>query len=503
MNYLDLFSGCGGFRRGLEKAGYTFEWEGHSEIDKYAKQIYEKHYPESEDLGDVRTIRTDELPKIDLITFGFPCQDLSVAGKRGGLGASRSGLFFEAMRIIRDARPDYFIFENVKGLFSSNGGLDWLNVLREVADSGYDGQWQLLNTRWFLPQNRERIYFVGHPRGTSRTQIFPIGESLEGLDSPQRETQGEGAGVRRNYPCLRVGGGNNKGLIADSLQERDYKGGQLIQRHPLKFLDRNQKDIEGDYAFTLDGANTGGIKISEATKKGYAIAEEGDSINLSVLDSKTRRGRVRKGEANTLDTGQQQYTIQSLQPKGMDGIIPQTIGGFYASTQESDTIKILSALQEEIGTQAFTKWGFGILDSLQEKKILQQDLHGSSVLRQTSKEKSSMDDSSLSRKKIEAEVSLRDMWERWKDRRSPQEPRLERQFIDELAETLQKLSQQSTQTTGIRRLTPLEAERLQGFPDGWTEGISDTQRYKMLGNAVTVDVVEAVVKKLDLTINDL
>ena len=168
MNYLDLFSGCGGFRLGLQEAGFTFKWEGHSEIDKYANQVYAKHFPESEALGDIKLIRPEDLPGIDLITFGFPCQDLSIAGKRGGLEASRSGLFYEAMRIVRATKPDYFIFENVKGLFSSRGGLDWLNVLREVADAGYDGQWQLLNTRWFLPQNRERVYFVGYPRGRSK-----------------------------------------------------------------------------------------------------------------------------------------------------------------------------------------------------------------------------------------------------------------------------------------------------------------------------------------------
>ena len=177
INYLDLFSGCGGFRKGLEEAGFTFGWEGHSEIDRWAKQVYTYHFPESEELGDIKLIQPEELPRLDLITFGFPCQDLSVAGKRGGLKASRSGLFYEAMRLVRATKPDYFIFENVKGLFSSRGGLDWLNVLREIANAGYDGQWQLLNTRTFTPQNRERIYFVGYFTKTGGRKIFPIEES--------------------------------------------------------------------------------------------------------------------------------------------------------------------------------------------------------------------------------------------------------------------------------------------------------------------------------------
>ncbi len=197
MNYLDLFSGIGGFHLGLLQASFKFDYVGFSEIDKYAKQIYQKHFPESEDLGDVRTIDINRLPKINLITFGFPCQDLSIAGKRGGLSASRSGLFFEAMQIIGITRPNYFIFENVKGLFSSNEGRDWITILREIANIGYDGQWQLLNTRCVLPQNRERIYFVGHIRGECRPEIFPIqksnklGNVLPTISAGYRKRRGE------------------------------------------------------------------------------------------------------------------------------------------------------------------------------------------------------------------------------------------------------------------------------------------------------------------------
>ena len=151
MKLLDLFSGIGGFHLGLEQAGFEFDWVGFSDIDKYANKLYKRRFKDAEELGDITSIRPERLPDIDLITFGFPCQDLSIAGKRGGLQANRSSLFFEAMRIIRVKRPKNFIFENVKGLFSSNEGQDFDLVLRTIADSGYDGGWQLLNTRWFLP----------------------------------------------------------------------------------------------------------------------------------------------------------------------------------------------------------------------------------------------------------------------------------------------------------------------------------------------------------------
>ena len=178
LNYLDLFSGIGGFHLGLEQAGFKFNWTGFSEISKYATQIYKRRFPNAEELGAIETIRPKELPKGEyIVSFGFPCQDLSLAGKRKGLSAERSGLFFEAMQIIGVLKPKIFIFENVKGLFSSEEGRDFETVLRTVADLGiYECEWQLLNTRWFLPQNRERIYFIGHSTKQSRPKVFPFRE---------------------------------------------------------------------------------------------------------------------------------------------------------------------------------------------------------------------------------------------------------------------------------------------------------------------------------------
>lgn len=182
---MDLFSGIGGFALGLRQAGIEFEEHWFSEIDKNAINIYKKHFPNAKELGDVRAIRDFSGIKADIITFGFPCQDLSVAGKRRGLAGDRSGLFFEAMRIIRELKPQYFIFENVKGLLTNNGGADYVRCLREIADIGlYECEWQLVNTSWVLPQNRERIYFVGYIGGKSRSQIFPI--EKQGKQNTQR-----------------------------------------------------------------------------------------------------------------------------------------------------------------------------------------------------------------------------------------------------------------------------------------------------------------------------
>jgi DNA (cytosine-5)-methyltransferase 1 len=183
MIYVDLFSGIGGFHKGILEAGIKIDKCYFSEIDKYATKVYKKQFPDSIELGDITRIRTEELGKIDLVTFGFPCQDLSIAGKGRGLRGSRSGLFFEAMRIIKQLRPSIFIFENVKGLLTSNDGKDFEIVLREIADIGiYECEWQLVNTSWVLPQNRERVYFIGHFGKESGQKVFPIGESIKKSD---------------------------------------------------------------------------------------------------------------------------------------------------------------------------------------------------------------------------------------------------------------------------------------------------------------------------------
>jgi DNA (cytosine-5)-methyltransferase 1 len=144
-------------------------------------------------IGDVSRVSGSDLGEIDLITFGFPCQDLSIAGNRKGLEGSRSGLFFQATRLIRELQPSIFIFENVKGLFSADEGTAFERCLREIADIGlYECEWQLLNTSWFLPPNRERVYLVGHlaEAGRSFGKVFPIGEldkEFTGIQRKERE----------------------------------------------------------------------------------------------------------------------------------------------------------------------------------------------------------------------------------------------------------------------------------------------------------------------------
>ena len=177
MKLIDLFSGIGGFSLGFQRAGYQFTEHYFSEIDKHAIANYKYNFPNAKHIGDITTIQPADLAGADIITFGSPCQDFSLAGKRAGLKGSKSSLIEYAIALITCVRPSVFIWENVKGAFSSNAGADFWAILQAFANiGGYRLEWQLLNTSWVLPQNRERIYLIGHLAGRSEPGVFPIRE---------------------------------------------------------------------------------------------------------------------------------------------------------------------------------------------------------------------------------------------------------------------------------------------------------------------------------------
>jgi len=176
LTYLDLFSGTGGFALGLKRAGFKFKKHYFSEIDQYAIANYQYNFKNAEYVGAIEKINIQRIERPNIITFGSPCQDISVASAWGkGLSGGRSKLFFDAIKTIKRLKPDCFIFENVRNLFSSNKGKDFETVLRSISEIGlYDCQWQLLNSSLVLPQHRERIYLVGHLSKKTAPKIFPI-----------------------------------------------------------------------------------------------------------------------------------------------------------------------------------------------------------------------------------------------------------------------------------------------------------------------------------------
>ena len=210
MKYISLFAGIGGFDLALNRLGHECVWA--SEWDKYAAQIYDKNFGHQEsgeslqgtergsiqyrgdksdtkvgrkfqqskgiDTRDIRTVPTTDIPDHDLLVGGFPCQAFSIAGKRRGFDDTRGTLFFEIARILKDKNPKYFILENVKGLLSHNNGSTFKTIISTLTELGYDLQWQVVNSKNFgVPQNRERVFIVGHLRGQPRPEVFPIGTS--------------------------------------------------------------------------------------------------------------------------------------------------------------------------------------------------------------------------------------------------------------------------------------------------------------------------------------
>ena len=242
MKIIDLFSGIGGFSLGFQRAGYQFTEHYFSEIDKHAIANYKYNFPHAKHIGDITSIHGGDFTDIDIITFGSPCQNFSTSGKREGLKGAKSSLIQYAIALIADIRPSVFVWENVKGAFSSNAGADFWAILQAFANiGGYRLEWQLLNTKWLLPQNRERIYLVGHLAGRSQPGVFPIGKndfpSTEKTESQLQapiSTTLKASGAMRpddTYIIPKVaatltGGGRSGGLHSDMTVIRQLKRGK-------------------------------------------------------------------------------------------------------------------------------------------------------------------------------------------------------------------------------------------------------------------------------------
>jgi DNA (cytosine-5)-methyltransferase 1 len=411
MKYFSTFSGIGGFELGIQQAyenisnpsrkqqgrvsqdSTNIECEqlasqqpaciGYSEIDKYAIQVYNKHF-NHKNYGDITTINEKTLPDFELFVGGFPCQSFSIAGKRKGFSDTRGTMFFEIARIIKQKQPRLLLLENVKGLLSHDKGNTFTTIISTLDELGYDCQWQVLNSKNFgVPQNRERVFIIGHLRGTSRPEVFP----LEGT--------------------------------------------------------------------TGKNINVDGVLDTETWRK----------RNESI-----RRVYGTDGVAPTIPTG----TGGGVMPKMF---VNEPRFSKYEKSNIAQTVKIGGT----IGNVC----------------VAQRGRNGKQVL-----EKQKGDHTNTITSVQKDNLILRD----GRDNRS--------------CLRAGRTTEVGIKGRSIRRLTPKECERLQGFPDNWTKKgqtgevkeqslpgkkykqwsdvvyISDTQRYKMCGNAVTINVVQAIMQKL-------
>lgn len=305
LKLLSLFSGIGAFEKALENIGEPFEVVRYCEIDKYASKAYSliHNLDENMNLKDVTTIDSSELPNdIDITTYGFPCQDISSSGKMKGFtdengDLTRSGLFFEALRIIEETKPRIAIAENVKALTSKKFTAEFKIVLDSLNDAGYKNYWAVLNSKDYgIPQNRERVFIISIRDDIDHGFHFPAKYELKlRLRDLLEET------VDEKYFL------SDKALeyILSTGTKNFYYKPEIdleIARPLTSTMHKSHRASQDNYvsdSFVKDGIKTH-IPIKEATKKGYKEAHDGDYVNLQFPNSKTRRGRVGDQIANTL-----------------------------------------------------------------------------------------------------------------------------------------------------------------------------------------------------------
>jgi len=356
LTFLDLCSGIGGFRLGLESAGH--KCVGYCEYDKFARASYKAMYDTEGEWPshDVTKLEPEEIPYADIWCFGFPCQDISIAGKQRGLSGKRSGIYYNIIDLIKgkeeNDKPPYLLVENVKNLLSVNRGFDFATVLSEMDEAGYDCSWQVLNSKDFgVPQNRERVFIVAGLRSRGVGAVLPVSpESSGSLKRIVGGMQGyrvyDPDGVSTTLGANGGGMGAKTGLyFIDRCQTKvkiteharclnaRYNAGivnhpgensGVLETHAVLTPDRMEKrqngrrmKEDGEPMFTLTGQDRHGVylcnggqeetdllevKVRNSTKQGYDVALPGDSVCLAYPKSSTRRGRVGKGCSQTLDT---------------------------------------------------------------------------------------------------------------------------------------------------------------------------------------------------------
>ena len=272
MKFLDLFAGIGGFRLGMEQAGH--ECVGFCEIDKFARASYKAiHNTEGEvEMHDITSV-SDEFIRgigdIDIICGGFPCQAFSIAGKRQGFEDTRGTLFFEIARFASILRPRFLFLENVKGLLNHEGGATFETILRALDELGYDAEWEVHNSKDYVPQNRERVFIIGHLRGERTEQVFPFRKSDGSIDPQLKKINIVGStkaiGSERLGNRDRVYGSNG---ILGALSATDYKDAKKVAI-PVLTPDRAEKrqngrrfKKDGEEMFTLTAQDRHGIMIA-------------------------------------------------------------------------------------------------------------------------------------------------------------------------------------------------------------------------------------------------
>jgi DNA (cytosine-5)-methyltransferase 1 len=539
-----MFAGIGGFDLGFERAGFRVAWC--IEFNKHAQAVLRKRFPLAKIYGDIREVDPLTLESVDVICGGFPCQDVSVAGKRAGLAGGRTGLFFDAIRIVRQLQPRLLILENVVGMLSSNNGLDFAAVLREVGE-GWNCEevaWRVLDSQYFgVAQRRNRVFIVGGVAAGHAEKILAFGESVCRNPPPRRKAgQDAAADPQASSTASCRGYGGSSQSVSDTVTSKRHKGsggpagsecGLFVAEIPMyqevvgPLLAVDYKGINNQYvhaekvivtpntlspvaaafrksrraqsstdcetwvddglANTLNGFDTGDTRTThavcaipihdQATRwagkngeksdgkgNGFGIGKDGDPSPtltqgdkhaVAVIPFCINMGGDRGGAS--VSRGNMSYTLTTNEPHAV-GIFP---------------IDLRNATRNADKLDAQNRQGCGIGNEGDPSPTLLG--HHTPTVALTARESGQgywMQDSISGTLRAEGE-------------NRPSRP------SNVICNT----------SMVVRRLTPVECERLQGFPDGWTDigtaekPTSDGNRYKQLGNAVTVNVAEWLARR--------
>lgn len=493
MKFIDFFAGIGGFRRGMELAGH--ECVGFCEFDKFAtasyismhlltdkqrkaledipikkrqKEILKEEYRNGEwYANDIRRVYAGDIPKADCWCFGFPCQDISVAGKQAGFQGNRSSLFFRVMYLVgqlkEENKPTYLFIENVKNLLSVNGGWDFARLLIEMEQEGYDAEWQVLNSKDFgVPQNRERCFIIGHLRGRSTAKIFPI-EGTDGKNSIQIIAHKNG--YRRNTQVFAQdgitealstcqGGGREHHTALPCFIDLCYQGSQMTDtarclkaRYYKGVANHAGQDsgiaikVIGEVNSSQDGKVLGIDGIAKCHSAGH---NNNPKIALPVLTpdraEKRQNGRRFKEEGEPMFTltGQDRHGVAiKVKEATKQGYSECRVGVDAVNLSVPGSKTRRGRVRQEIANTLDTSCNQGIFVQVSEELVVYAVWY----------------------EKYQCYIA-------------------------------------------IRKLTPKECFRLQGWSDDYFEKAqfvnSDSQLYKQAGNGVTVSVIKAIAEKLKL-----
>lgn len=484
LKLFSLFTGIGAFEKALERMGIPYEIVGFSEIDKFAVKSYcaIHNVPIEKNYGDITQIDISALPNFNIMTWGFPCQDISIAGKMQGIkeGETRSGLYYEGYRILKAKRPTYSIIENVKNLTSKRFKNQFDSILNDLSELGYTNYWQILNAKDYgIPQNRERVFIISIRNDICKDNfVFPPKIPLklklkdlleEKVDEKYYLTQsGIGRLIKKNNRLIRNDNKNPdvSSCIVAGYYKTDGMFNQYIADDETKvnridgIYDKANKKHQAGGIYNSEGlsptlttmANGGNkqpfVLVHEGTKSGYVEATEGDSINFSYPNNLQKRGRVGKDVSQTILT--------------------------------SPNIATLKYIDKSI-----------CLNKLENKLSVQDRIYDEEGVA-----------TAVTTNQFRPKVAERKMFNIFNNKEIKDiAPTQTTNCGNSNSSAAILISEDGNQYMKIRKLTPLECWRLMGFDDkdfykAKFAGISDTQLYKQAGNSIVVNVLEYILDEL-------